>query len=81
MTHNHNHDIKSDLTFNEKTIKILEHWINHNHEHAENYKKWANDTKGKMDDVSVLLKDASDMTLAINTKFEQAVTLIKGKEK
>ena len=78
MSHDHHHDIASNLTFHEKIIKMLEHWIKHNHEHAENYKKWANETKDNIgENVSVLLEDAADLTLSINKKFEEAVKLLK----
>jgi len=41
MTHEHNHEIHNSLTFDEKLVKLLEHWIKHNDDHAENYRDWA----------------------------------------
>lgn len=79
MGHNHHHDIESSLTFHEKIVKMLEHWIKHNHEHAENYKKWADETKDNIgENVSVLLEDAKDLTLSINKNFEEALKVLKG---
>jgi hypothetical protein len=56
--HNHDHDIESTLSFDEKMIKLLEHWIKHNDDHAETYKDWAKKAKEKnMDKAGALLED------------------------
>jgi hypothetical protein len=82
MSHDDHHDGASSLTFHEKTVKMLEHWIKHNHEHAQNYNKWANEIKNNIDEnVSVFLKDAADLTLSINKKFEEAVNLLEEMKK
>ena len=79
MTHNHNHKIHDSLTFDEKLVKLLEHWIKHNLDHADNYNKWAKDVKENNIDgtVSELLKEAADLTLAINDKFTEAINRLK----
>ncbi len=78
MAHDHKHEIHGNLTFNEKLVKLLEHWIKHNDDHAENYKDWAKKTKEKgMNDVGLLLEDVVGMTELINNKFKKALELIK----
>ncbi len=80
MTHKHNHEIHNSLTFDEKLVKLLEHWIKHNDDHAENYRDWAKKTKEKgMNDVDLLLQDAVDMTELINNKFKKALELIRNR--
>jgi hypothetical protein len=75
--HSHNHEIQSTLTFDEKMIKLLEHWIKHNDDHAETYRDWAQKAKAKnMGKASSLLEDAAEMTLKISKKFEEAAALI-----
>lgn len=77
-SHNHEHDVERKLTFQEKTVKMLEHWIKHNQDHAENYNKWAKEVKDNLgDSIYTLLKDAADLTLSINEKFEEAVKRIE----
>ncbi len=79
MTHHHSHDheIQSTLTFDEKMIKLLEHWIKHNDDHAETYRDWAQKAKAKnMRKASSLLEDAAEMTQMISKKFEEAAALI-----
>jgi len=79
MTHHHKHDheIQSTLSFDEKMIKLLEHWIKHNDDHAQTYRDWAQKTKKKnMREASSLLEDAAEMTLMISKKFEEAAVLI-----
>ncbi len=79
MTHHHQHDheIQSTLSFDEKMIKLLEHWIKHNDDHAGTYRDWAQKAKEKnMRKASSLLEDAAEMTLMISKKFEEAAALI-----
>ncbi|HUV76993.1 MAG TPA: hypothetical protein VMW06_02935 [Desulfobacterales bacterium] len=79
MTHHHQHDheIRSPLSFDEKMIKLLEHWIKHNDDHAETYRDWAQKAKEKnMREAGLLLEDAAEMTRMISKKFEEAATLI-----
>ena len=76
--HDHTHEIQSTLSFDEKMIKLLEHWIRHNDDHAETYRNWAKKAKEKnMDEAGSLLEDAAEMTLMISKKFEEASELIK----
>jgi hypothetical protein len=59
-------------------IKLLEHWIRHNDDHAETYRDWAKKAKEKnMDEAGLLLEDAAEMTLMISKKFKEAAELIK----
>jgi len=79
MTHHHKHDheIQSTLSFDEKMIKLLEHWIKHNDDHAQTYRDWAQKAKEKnMREASSLLEDAAEMILMISKKFEEAAALI-----
>ena len=79
MTHeHHHHETESGLTFNEKILKMLDHWVRHNLEHAENYKKWAEKSKENTgENVAVLLQAAADLTLSINEKLEAAAERVK----
>ncbi len=77
MTHSH-FETQSTLSFDEKMIKLLEHWINHNDDHAKTYRDWAARAKEKdMATEASLLEDAADITLSISKKFEEAKALIK----
>ena len=74
--HHHGHEIKSALSFDEKMIKLLEHWIRHNEDHVRTYRDWAQKAKEKnMKEVAQLLEDVAEMTLLINKKFESAMKL------
>lgn len=76
--HSHGHDIPGSLSFDEKMIKLLEHWIKHNDGHAESYRDWGKKAKEKnMDTESMLLEEAADMTMEISKKFEAAIKSIK----
>ncbi len=78
--HHHDHDSHGELPFDEKIVKMLSHWIKHNEDHASNYRNWAEKAKANgKDDAGVLLEEAAEMSLAINDKFEAALTIIGGK--
>jgi hypothetical protein len=83
--HDHDHDhpdvhqgTSTTLTFEQKFIKLLEHWVKHNDDHARTYREWAHKAQhAGMDQVDRLLQEAAEMTDAISTKFDQAAKLIK----
>ena len=78
MTHHHrDHEIHSTLSFDEKMIKLLEHWIKHNEDHAQTYRDWAQKAKEKnKSKAALMLEDAAEMTLSISKKFELAIKFI-----
>ena len=79
--HHHGHETKSALSFDEKMIKLLEHWIKHNEDHARTYRDWAQKAKEKnKNEAAKLLEDAAEMTLLINKKFGSAVKLMSQDE-
>ena len=69
----------AELSFDEKLIKLLEHWIRHNQEHAKTYGDWAEkaavDSKGE---VSILLNEAVSLSMDLNRKFEKALAKMRG---
>ncbi len=80
----HHHDHAGEggetLSFDRKLVKLLEHWIRHNDDHAENYRDWARKAKEKnFTQEGRLMEDAAEMTLAISQKFEAAIKLIKSR--
>jgi hypothetical protein len=75
--HDHDHEMQSTLSFDEKMIKLLEHWIKHNDDHAQTYREWAQKAKEKnKSKAALMLEDAAEMTLSISKKFESAIKLI-----
>ena len=75
--HHHDQEMQSDLSFDEKMIKLLEHWIKHNDDHAQTYREWAQKAKEKnKSKAALMLEDAAEMTLSISKKFESAMKLI-----
>jgi len=79
MSHHHHHhdEIKTDLTFEEKMIKLLAHWIKHNDDHALTYIDWAQKAKDKqMTEIGRVLDEAAEATRALNEKFDAALKLM-----
>lgn len=79
MSHHH-HDKESDMSFQEKLEKLLQHWVKHNTDHAETYREWMK--KAEMEDmkeVANCLEKAAAMTIQINEKFEEAIRSVVNK--
>ena len=76
--HSHSHDVASNLTFEEKMIKLLEHWIKHNEDHAGTYADWAiKAEKEGFEVVGNLLNEATRVTRTVTTSFEAALAELK----
>lgn len=70
--HHHEHEHQGDLSFDQKLIKLFEHWIKHNTEHAKSYRDWAAKAKENgRDDVAKILEEVADITVGLNKKFEE----------
>lgn len=82
MSHDHSrhhpHDVASSLSFEEKLIKLLEHWIKHNEDHAGTYGDWAEQsTAADLAAVGALLNEAAAITRSATGRFEAALELLK----
>jgi hypothetical protein len=78
-SHDHHHDhaqrqeTKSTMSDKEKLVKLLDHWVAHNNDHADNYAQWSGKAEEMgLEQVAGLLKDAADLTHAISNKFIKA---------
>lgn len=80
-SHSHHHDhAPAEMPFPEKMIKLLDHWIKHNDEHAKTYKGWADQARqNHLGRAALLIEEAAAMSLAVNEKFEQAKALVNTK--
>lgn len=74
--HHHEHgqqEPKNVMSDREKLAKLLDHWVSHNNDHADNYTQWSGKAQEMgLEQVAGLLKDAADLTHAISEKFIKA---------
>ena len=78
--HHHGHDhhhghahSHAPLSFADKLTKLLDHWIQHNDHHAEDYRKWAGQARENgQAAVADQLDAAADLTDAISAHFRDA---------
>lgn len=76
--HDHSQGQPGEMAFEEKMAKLLDHWLKHNADHAENYRQWAaKAAENHMKDVGKLLEEIADMTMEMNTKLASAADLAK----
>jgi len=59
-----------------KLHHLLEHWLEHNREHYENYAGWAAKAEAWGDaDLAAALKEIADRTRDLDAVFERAINL------
>ena len=76
--HHHGHETTRVLSFEEKLIIRLEHWVKHNDDHAETYNDWAQMAKeNDLEEAGVLLDDVATMARLITAKFEESLAILK----
>ncbi len=77
--HDHDHyDRKEPLTFEERMIKLLQHWTKHNTDHAETYREWGKRAgEQNLAEIESILNEVAEMTVAINAKFLAAAEKVK----
>ena len=78
MSHHHDHrhgrsHPHTPLSFLDKLVKLLDHWVQHNDHHAEDYRKWArNAREHRQTTVAELLDSAAELTDTISDRFREA---------
>jgi len=79
MGHHHTHqDKQSDLSFEAKLKRLLEHWIKHNDDHVQSYEDWVEKARAEnFSEVALLIEEAAHMTGVITEKFKEAVKSIE----
>ena len=79
--HHHSHVKGSEMSMEEKLTKLLEHWLQHNEEHAKSYELWAERAASHgLADVSTHLESVAEKTRAIDEDFKAALTTLKKRE-
>lgn len=74
MSDHHHSDSHEELPLEQKLLKLLDHWVKHNTDHAVTYRNWAEKAKANgMSEVARLLEDAAKASLQVNDLFRQAL--------
>lgn len=86
----HDHDHQSGhtphdsqpMSFAEKGSKLLSHWIQHNSDHAQNYRQWSAEFRlNQLPQVAALLESAAELTLKINQILDEAASIMASAKK
>ncbi len=78
MGDHHTHqDQQSDLSFEAKLNKLMEHWIKHNDDHVQTYDDWAEKARlENFTEAATLIEEAAGITKEITEKFKEALKCI-----
>ena len=67
----HHHEEPGELSFEEKLIKIFDHWIKHNESHAQTYLDWGEKAKAHgREDIAILLEDIAQLSGQLTEKLQ-----------
>lgn len=80
MGHHHEHDHTPNgapLSFAEKASRLIQHWIQHNTEHAASYRQWAEEfRRHQLGEAAQALATAADATARIDQALREAAARI-----
>lgn len=72
MSHSHAHE--QELSFDDRIVRVLEHWIKHNDDHIANYYEWvAKLNAADKGTAADLLQEAAEMSTIISKKFQTII--------
>jgi len=78
--HGPDHETTPEMAFPEKMEKLLNHWIKHNRDHAETYRKWADRAmKEGMLDIGQLIEEAAAINEKVDIALKNALERLKDK--
>lgn len=76
--HSHEGHTHGSLSDKEKLVKMIEHWVHHNQDHAKAYREWAQRAKEQgHDEVCQILQSIADGTVQQNDSMEKALSLLR----
>jgi len=72
-------DSEGKLSDRTKLIKVLEHWIHHNEDHAKSYVEWAERARGIGEEATgSILEGIAAEAIRQNEKLQEALKLMHG---
>lgn len=75
--HHHSHGGSAEMSMADKLVKLLDHWTQHNEEHAKSYELWAQRaSEDGLAEVAALLEKAAGKTRAADEDFKAAQKLL-----
>ncbi|MFP4571971.1 MAG: hypothetical protein ACLFNW_03265 [Desulfobacterales bacterium] len=84
--HHHHHDTQGNghetekMPMHEKLEKMVSHWLKHNSDHAETYRRWAQRARDAgLEDVARILESVAEESQAINKDLEKAGKMLEQK--
>lgn len=77
-SHDHGHSHTHELTFEQKLIKLFEHWIDHNNSHKDTFFTWSDRAKeAGLDKVAKNIETAGKLSNDVTDQLEQALETLK----
>ncbi|PIP36087.1 MAG: hypothetical protein COS92_04900 [Desulfobacterales bacterium CG07_land_8_20_14_0_80_52_14] len=80
MSHDHTHEhyTPNAQSFEEKLIRLLEHWIRHNEDHVKTYREWADQARNHhLHEAASRIEESAVMAEAVTKKLEQTLSAAK----
>lgn len=78
--HHHEGDTPGSMPLDQKLLTLLDHWQDHNADHAKTYTQWADRAEAKgMTEVAGMLREVAEITIALNEKFDAAAGMLQNR--
>jgi hypothetical protein len=72
--HDHHHGADSPLSFEEKLVRIFDHWVKHNESHAQTYADWREKAKAHgMDGIAGILDETARLSEQLTEKLKEGL--------
>ena len=72
--HHHHEESVQGLSFEEKLVKMFEHWVKHNESHARTYLDWHDKAKARgLDEIATLLDDITRLSDQLTDKLKNGL--------
>ena len=75
MSHDHTHDHhhSPEMSLEEKLTTLLNHWVDHNNSHKDNFISWSEKAKeGGLEEIAQLLQEAGSLSEKVSQSLEKA---------
>ena len=79
MSHHHNHhDNNESMSFEEKAVILIEHWIQHNDDHMKSYMQRGEEAKlNGYEELYKIICEVGELTKRIDEKLKSALKSLK----
>ena len=75
--HHHHSDHATEMPFSEKMVRLIQHWMKHNSDHAATYQEWAAKARDNhLMELADKIQEITELTREIDHRLKDAANLL-----